>query len=210
MRSASIIPAYNEQETLGGVLEVLQRVPAVDEIIVVSDGSTDRTAEVARSRGVRLVELPENRGKGAAMRAGLEATGAGAVLFLDADLIGLTTGHVQALLEPVLAGACQMTVGIFAGGRLATDLAHRVTPFLSGQRAIQSALLAGLPGLGATGYGAEWALTRYCHRLRVATQKVPLPGLTHRTKEEKLGLSRGLSARLRMYREIARCSRRAW
>ncbi|MEW6522164.1 MAG: glycosyltransferase family 2 protein [Bacillota bacterium] len=204
MRTAAIIPAYNEQETLRGVVDVLKGVPIIEEIIVVSDGSTDRTPEVAREAGVRLVELTENRGKGAAMKEGLRSTSAEVVLFLDADLIGLTTDHVYALLNPVLSGACQMSVGVFEGGRVATDLAQVVAPYLSGQRALKAGILADIDDLEVMRFGAEIALTRHCKRSGIEISEVSLAGLTHRMKEEKMGLSRGLAARFRMYWEIVR------
>jgi len=66
---------------------VLTKCRLINEVIVVSDGSTDDTVKIAlQFDGVQVVELPENRGKGGAMKAGLEQTAAEIVLFLDADL----------------------------------------------------------------------------------------------------------------------------
>ena len=97
MRIAAIIPAYNEEKTIGDVLSVVTECKQIDQVIVVSDGSTDDTVKIARQfGGVEVVELMENRGKGGAMKAGLEHTRAGIILFLDADLIGLTGDHIDA------------------------------------------------------------------------------------------------------------------
>ena len=69
-RTLVIIPAYNEQEAIPGVLkELADRVPEYD-VLVVDDGSTDRTAEVARAAGVRVASLPYNLGIGGALRTG--------------------------------------------------------------------------------------------------------------------------------------------
>ncbi|MDC4232647.1 glycosyltransferase family 2 protein [Actinomyces sp. B33] len=66
-----IIPAWNEEEVLAGVLrEVLTSVQGVADVLVVSDGSTDRTARIARDAGVAVLDLPLNLGVGGAMRAG--------------------------------------------------------------------------------------------------------------------------------------------
>jgi dolichyl-phosphate beta-glucosyltransferase len=87
-----VIPAYNEAERLGSTLERVTSFFAsreVDfEVIVVSDGSTDETASVARAGGdaITLIELPENRGKGAAVRTGVLRGRGEVVLFTDADL----------------------------------------------------------------------------------------------------------------------------
>lgn len=199
-----IIPAYDEQETIGSVVAVLVDHPLVDEVIVVSDGSSDNTAEIARSCGARVVELPENMGKGAAMQAGLSLTAAEVVLFLDADLIGLKAEHVDRMLGPVLDGSATMAVGVFGGGRGPTDFAQQIAPFLSGQRAMKRTVLEDLDDMADSGYGVEMALTRYMRRNRQTVAEVVLPDLTHRMKEEKRGLVKGFAARMKMYWEIVR------
>lgn len=207
MRVVALIPAYNEERTLGQVLEVVRSVPAVNEVIVISDGSTDGTARVARAHGARCVELRENVGKGGALKAGMDrAADADVYLFLDADLVGLRRAHVEALLEPVLRGEAEVTVGVFDRGRVATDLAQMVAPFLSGQRAVRRRVLEDVPGLEASRFGVEVALTRHIRRQRIPVRLVPLENLTHRMKEEKLGLLRGFVARMKMYWEIVKVS----
>ncbi len=67
-----IIPAYNEEASLGAVLAELVEVVPRRDVVVVSDGSVDRTVEVARRAGVAVVELPFNLGIGGALRAGFK------------------------------------------------------------------------------------------------------------------------------------------
>ncbi len=93
-----VIPAYQEENRIGPTLEELARYlskknPGEVEIIVVSGGSTDRTAEVAHqyekeflTGKLRVLELPQSRGKGAAVRAGMLAAAGNYILFTDADL----------------------------------------------------------------------------------------------------------------------------
>lgn len=203
MDVAAIVPAYNEEKTIGAVLEVLTKCRLINEVIVVSDGSTDDTVKIAlQFDGVQVVELPENRGKGGAMKAGLEQTAAEIVLFLDADLIGLTEDHVNALLQPVLENQALMSLGVFEKGRVATDLAQKVAPYLSGQRALQRDLLRDLSDLDLTRFGVEVALHRYMEENKIPVALVNLPDLSHLMKEEKLGLWKGLAARGKMYWEI--------
>ncbi|MDI9456409.1 MAG: glycosyltransferase family 2 protein [Bacillota bacterium] len=203
MDVAAIVPAYNEEKTIGAVLEVLTKCRLINEVIVVSDGSTDDTVKIAlQFDGVQVVELPENRGKGGAMKAGLEQTAAEIVLFLDADLIGLTEDHVNALLQPVLENQALMSLGVFEKGRIATDLAQKVAPYLSGQRALQRDLLSDLSDLDLTRFGVEVALHRYMEENKIPVALVNLPDLSHLMKEEKLGLWKGLAARGKMYWEI--------
>ncbi len=90
-----VIPAYNEErriaKSLDEIVEFLGRRDGGCELIVVDDGSVDRTAQLVRSHAafgdpLSLIELPANRGKGAAIREGVLASRGRLVLFSDADL----------------------------------------------------------------------------------------------------------------------------
>lgn len=201
-RVAAVIAAYNEERTLGNVIAAVKEVPAVADIVVVSDGSRDRTAAVAREYGARCVELMSNVGKGGAIMAGVAETRADILIFLDADLIGLRPSHVEKILQPVLSREAGVAIGFFGQGRIATDLAHLLTPNLSGQRALRRDVLAGVTGFTSLGFGLEAALTRHIRKNRIEVVRVPLDRVTHVMKEEKFGLRRGLASRLRMYRDI--------
>ncbi len=209
MKIAAIIPAFNEAKTIGAIIKVLKRVNIIDTVIVVSDGSTDKTAEVSLRYGVTVIELPENRGKGAAMKVGLDSTEADIILFLDADLIGLVSEHVFSLLLPVMEGSTVMTVGIFKKGRLTTDLAQKVAPYLSGQRAIRRTVLEKIPDMEIARFGVEIALTKHIKSQKNEVKKIMLPDMSHVMKEEKLGIIKGLAARIKMYWEIIRYFTRA-
>lgn len=205
MKTAAIVPAYNEAANIGAVLSVLVECTGLlDEVIVVSDGSTDGTADVARSYGVRVIDLPQNVGKGGAMKAGADATDAEVLLFVDADLIGLTREHVERMLKPVVTGETLMSVGVFEHGRLATDLAQKIAPFLSGQRAVHRSLLERIPNLENSRYGVEMVFSRYVEQHRIPVVTVCLPHMAHVMKEEKMGFFRGMKARFVMYWEIVR------
>jgi polyisoprenyl-phosphate glycosyltransferase len=205
VKVAVILPAYNESARIADVLRAVAQAPSIDEIVVVNDGSTDRTAEVVeRFGGARLVNLPVNRGKGGAMEAGVCATDADVLVFLDSDLIGLKPAHVEALVAPVRMQRAQMSVGRFQGGRRLTDWSQRLAPNISGQRAIRREVFERIPSIGQTRYGVEMAITRFCRYYRVPTEAVRLSGVTHPMKEEKVGIVRGWASRARMYCEIMR------
>lgn len=206
MHVAAVIPAYNEETTIAEIVQVLKQCDEVSEIIVVDDGSEDHTAERAREAGARVIGHPCNMGKAHAMKTGVDSTQASVLLYLDADLIGLSPAHVRALLRPVLEGEADMTVGIFDDGRVATDLAQIVAPYLSGQRAIRREVMEELfrmaPDADLCGYGIEVALNRHVREQGYRVVEVPLEEMSHRMKEEKMGLVRGVKARLKMYYEI--------
>ena len=113
-----IIPAWNEEETLGAVLEeVAAEVPWAD-VLVVDDGSTDRTSEVARSSGVRVLQLPINLGVGGAMRAGYKFAARNEYRYtvqLDADGQHPPDAVPTILAELVATGADVMIGARFAG-----------------------------------------------------------------------------------------------
>ncbi|MHC4599144.1 MAG: glycosyltransferase family 2 protein, partial [Planctomycetota bacterium] len=85
MRIVAVIPAYNEEERIA---DVVRRTLAVCELLVVDDGSSDRTAALAREAGAEVMNLSPNRGKTTALDAGFRralSRGAEAVVTLDAD-----------------------------------------------------------------------------------------------------------------------------
>jgi glycosyltransferase involved in cell wall biosynthesis len=125
MKAAAIVPAYNEEKTVGDVVRTLVGSGRFGQIIVMSDGSTDGTAEAAREGGATLVhETPDRRGKGAVMGHGVALTDAAVVCFFDADLLGLTKAHVAALLDPVEQGRLSMHVGRPSRPGQAADVDH--------------------------------------------------------------------------------------
>lgn len=202
MRCVVIIPAFNEEKTVGAVVAAAKQCALVAEVVVVSDGSKDRTAKVAAAAGATVIALPENRGKGGAMQAGFASVPGDIYLFLDGDLIGLTKEHVTLLLEPIVAGRVEVTLGLFGKGRLATDLAQKIAPFLSGQRALSRRVLSQVPDFSTAGWGVEVVVNRHLQGAGVPVAEILLHNVTQVMKEEKSGLVRGVMSRLRMYWQI--------
>lgn len=128
---AVIVPAYNEAETLPQVLARMPRETVSDlEVIVVDDGSSDGTAEIARAHGVEHVVVhQQNRGLGAALRTGLEtarALDARAAVYLDADL-EYDPREIPALLAPIESREADYVLGSrFAGTREGHPLARSI------------------------------------------------------------------------------------
>ena len=111
-----IIPAYNEEAT---ILDVLARVNEQSiegvamEIVVIDDGSTDRTCELLEANSdlyTRVIRLPSNSGKGAAVKAGLKQATGDYVLFQDADLEYDPADYAK-LLQPVLRFRAELVIG---------------------------------------------------------------------------------------------------
>ena len=204
MKVSLIIPAYNEEKTIGDVIYVAQKNPFVDEIVVVNDGSTDKTPLIAKKMGVNLINLGENKGKGYALYEGVKNSIGDIVIFLDADLIDLKTYHITELIKPIIEGEYLTTCGIFEKGRFATDLSHKLTPFLSGQRAMIRSLWENFKYDPEIRYGFEITLSDYFWRNKIKVKYVVLEGVTQLMKEEKIGTKEGRKSRIKMYKDIAR------
>ncbi|RPJ83406.1 MAG: glycosyltransferase family 2 protein, partial [Acidobacteria bacterium] len=108
-----IIPALNEAQAIGRVLEALPSW--IDEIIVVDNGSTDRTAEIATRHGARVIHEPK-RGYGQACHTGVEAAGsADILLFVDADYSDYPE-EAGDLVRPIAEGKFDLVIGSRARG----------------------------------------------------------------------------------------------
>ncbi len=203
-KTVALVPAYNEGPRLTGVLEVITSCPLVDETIVIDDGSVDETSQVAAAFPVKLLRWEKNRGKGAALQAGLEeAPDAARYLFLDADLVNLRNEHLEMLLSPLARPQPPvMTVGIFRHGKKnSVNLAQHYFSILNGQRALSRDFVDILPDLSWSRFGVEILLSRYAWLAQKPVYYPELQGVTHATKEEKLGFYKGFLYRLQMYRE---------
>jgi glycosyltransferase involved in cell wall biosynthesis len=202
-RVAVIIPAKDEEGRIGVVLDAALQCKYASEVIVVDDGSTDRTAEIAgRYPGVKVVRLPQNVGKGGAMWIGAKSTDAPLLAFVDADLGGLHPEHLDRIILPLLRNDCDMCVGIFKGGKVWSDAAQRVSPYLSGQRALKRELFESVPYMSDLRMGAEVALNSAAKRRKARVLRVILRGVYNCHKEQKLGLVKGTAARFKMFGEI--------
>ena len=171
---------------MGAVVYAALDAGLVDHVIVVDNASTDATASVAGDHGARVVHEP-TPGKGEAMRTGVSAAdGAEVIVFLDADLVGLRPHHVDGLVASVLAGDADMACGLFDRGPVANPIFLEGLPVLTGQRALRRELFEQLDLRDVRGYRVEAALNSLVAQRDLRRCDQVLPGLWHRTKEEKL------------------------
>ncbi|WP_228387072.1 glycosyltransferase [Ornithinicoccus halotolerans] len=222
-RVAAVVPAKDEQRRIAATLRALAAVPGVDLVVVVDDGSNDRTADVAAQAGAIVVRHQRNRGKGAAMTTGAEevaridARQGGEphlLLFADADLQASAAG-LSPLPGPVAVGEADMTIAVLppqqrpGGGfglvvRTARTGIRRLTGWratqpLSGMRCLtQEAFQAATPL--ARGWGVEVGLTVDLLRAGMRVTEVPC-SLQHRVTGRDW---RGQLHRARQLRDVTR------
>ena len=205
LRTTAIVAAYNEENTIADVLSALTNSRFIDEVIVVSDGSEDRTVEIARSfDGVRTIALKENHGKGFAMAVGVANASNDTLFFCDGDMYNVTEAHIAALVLPVLEGDSDMNIGVRDRGHVANflHLKMKCGPVLSGIRVMRREVFETVPVQYQSHYKIEAALNCFCARAGYRQQQTIIQGLNHVIKESKRGLRDGLTSRWRMSREV--------
>jgi len=141
MRQVScIIPAYNEEPRIEGVLKAAYKHPLISEIIVVDDSSKDNTKEVVRKfKDVKLFINEKNMGKSYSVANGITRAREDIILLLDADLIGLTQKNITDLIEPVISN--QADISISLRGNAVWYYRKIGIDFVSGERVFHKKLI---------------------------------------------------------------------
>lgn len=198
-RISCIVCAYNEADRIRHILDAVYRHPMLYEIIVVNDGSTDDTeAMLANYPEIRVLSYSPNRGKTYAMEQGVAAAGGDYLMFLDADLAGVTPADVSALARPVANGWTDVSISLRANSLLIYQAVG--LDFVSGERVIPAWLVADaltamqkLPRWGGEAFINE----RIC-RENLSIAVVKWPAVYNIRKHHKVGFWRGVLAELAM------------
>jgi len=114
-----LIPAYNEEKTIRNVLKIALKSPGIGQIVLVDDGSIDRTVERATglSPMIEIISHKENKGKGVAVRSGVALAKYETIVFIDADLTNITPEMIAALAEPLLTNRADFVKASFTRSR---------------------------------------------------------------------------------------------
>ncbi|MCM5552862.1 glycosyltransferase family 2 protein [Pleomorphomonas sp. NRK KF1] len=199
-----LVPAFNEAERLPGVLAAVVGHPSFERVVVVDDGSTDGTGDIALRYGAEVLRTPCNGGKTRALRLGLETVRTSHVVLIDADLLGLTPAVISSLIAPVATGTAYASVSLRGNSpwvwrRIGID-------YISGERVVPMELIAGR--LEALDRLCRFGFEVFLNELLVATGRpiaiVQWPEVASPAKATKRGLWRGLLADVAMLSDIAR------
>lgn len=202
----AVVPARDEAPTVAAVVAACRSCRFVREVIVVDDGSSDDTAERAATAGAKVVRRPRGTGgpeggsKALAMEAGVALSDADAILFVDADLLGLTAAHLDAICRPYLEGSATMSLGVFDYG-VWNPLVLRFPP-TSGERIVPRWVFEAVPPRKRDGYLIEIMLNEVVTEARLACTARVMRGVTHRTKRQKFGPWEGYRRSWRMFRAL--------
>jgi glycosyltransferase involved in cell wall biosynthesis len=183
----------------------VHRHPALHEVIVVNDGSTDATAALlAEHPEIRVISYTPNRGKTYALGRGMAVASGEYLMLLDADLAGVRADDIQALANPVIEGWARVSISlranslaIYRGLGLDFVSGERVIPARLGREAI--AAMERLPR-----WGGEAFLNGLITRDKLSIAVVDWPGVFNIRKFHKVGRWRGLVEELRMMMDALR------
>ena len=228
-----VMPVYNEEATLGEVLNKVLAIPHLLEVIVVDDGSTDKTAEfafaiTAQDSRVRLERLGQNSGKTAALRVGFALTRGEVVIVQDADL-EYDPAEIYDVIRPILEGHADVVFGSRFLVRRATRvlyfyhfIANKMLTFLSnaltnlnmtdietGYKAFRGEIIRNMI-IVSNGFGFEVEATAKVAKLKPAIYEVPISyyGRTY-SEGKKIAFLDGLLALWLVFRFNLFCGLRA-
>lgn len=203
-RIACIIPAYREAARIGAVVDAALGCAAIDEIVVVDDGSPDETAKAAYRNDprLRIISHTSNRGKTAALATGFHETTGETIVLLDADLVGITSHDIARLITPVTTGIADITISL--RGNAVPQFKLIGLDYLSGERCFARSHIAdaltdldSLPRFGFEVFLNERVIAQ---KMRIAV--VRFPSVQSPYKYRKVGWLRGLQEDVRMTRDI--------
>lgn len=185
---SAIICAYNEEKTIENVISSVSQAQIITEIVVVNDGSDDKTKEIIESLKnkipLKAIHLPENKGKGYAMATGIENSTGEIIVFIDADISGLLDVHLTQLITPLITNEADMVLGFPSN----TLISYKINPYkhFTGERSlIKKEIEPILNKIKYSEYGAEWLINQYYKKNKKTVVKIYLQGLRHFSKYEK-------------------------
>jgi len=195
-----IIPAYNEEKRIGGVIKPLSSSELIEKILVVNDGSTDKTAQIAADAGADLIlNHSSNMGKGAALQTGIKEVKEENFLIIDADLHNLTEKHIELMLSSFQRNPeIVMVNGII---KKEVPIQADIQKYITGIRLIDKKVWKQVEKEEIKGYGIDLLIYEKAKKLGEVKTKT-LPGLKHTNKMDKNGLIRGFLKHLGMFIEI--------
>ncbi|HEY2710047.1 MAG TPA: glycosyltransferase family 2 protein [Caulobacteraceae bacterium] len=200
-----IVCAYNEADRIQSILDVIVGHPALSEVIVVNDGSTDATEALLKSYPtIRLLSHSPNRGKTFALSRGIAAARHDYLMLLDADLAGVTAADIDALAAPVMRGEADVSISLRSNSlwiyrQIGLDFVsgERVAPKWLLQSAVEA--MKRLPRWGGEVYMNEIFIRQGC-RIGV----VRWPRVINVRKYTKVGAWRGALAEAKMIADAMR------
>jgi len=192
-----LIPAYNEEKNIKNTINSLNKINIEKEIIVINDGSTDKTAEIASKEKIDLlINLNKNVGKAGAVSCAIPLTKFKYILLTDADLLGIND-EILNLIYPVLKNEAEMTI--------ASNIPFTIK-FFSGLRCIKKDVFFleknFLEKIKKSKYNLENELNNLAKLYKLRVKYVPMKKIRNTHKIKKYGMIKGTMKTLEMYYQL--------
>ena len=204
-KTTAIICVFNEEKTIKDVaIKVADYF--FDEVIVVNDGSTDKTDDIlntlSKNYEFKYIKLEENKGKGFAMATGIENTTGEIIVFVDADLSDLQEDHLFELAMPLVHKKADMILG----QATETLIDYSVNPFKSftGERSVfKKDIVPIVDKMKHSRFGVETLINLYYQSEGKKVKYVMLNGLKHPTKFDKVSKQQAFKEFMKEGHQIA-------
>jgi len=204
---AAIIPAYNEEKRIGDVIKQIEKVSLINEVIVIDDGSTDKTAKIVKNfKNVRLIKNKVNMGKAYSMDIGVKSTDCKIIFFCDADLKGLSPKAIEKIIIPVVNNNFDMYLGL---RKNKMQQAVKLFALNTGERALKRDLWEKLPKFYKHRYRIEAGLNYYAKYYGNGFGYESFPYF-QTLKETKYGFFKGTYLRWKMNLDVLLAYLRAY
>ena len=168
-----IIPVYNEERTIPSIIEIVRTWGKAKEIIVVNDGSTDRTLAALRQfkNSIVLLSRTRNHGKGKSMMEGVRKARGDLIMFLDGDVVGLTHADLNRMTAPVLNNLADMVIAVTNCWGVGSFEPFNV---INGERVLRrDAIIDHINKFAHVGNGVEFIINEIHKHKRIKTIKLP-------------------------------------
>lgn len=210
MKVSIVIPCFNEEETVEKIINRVKRIPIEKEVIVVDDGSTDRSFEKIKGiKGIKVIRHEKNKGKGAAIKTGIKYSTGDIFIVQDADL-ELNPEEIPNIINPIVKGEAEVVYGLrelgnkgkrsllfYFGGKLVTFLTNflygtKLTDAPCGYKAFKTDIIRNIEIKG-DGFEFEPEITAKIARRGIKIKEVPVSYIP-RIKGKKINWKDGLKA----------------
>lgn len=199
---AAIVPAYNEQKNIKRVLTVLAGMKEFSEVILVDDGSSDLTTDIARSvAGVKVIALKKNRGKTTAVRTAIKKSTCEDIMLIDADLFGLEPHHLQEIID-TYEQEFDMVILDYGNQELYLRKIFRSFPALSGVRIFKKSEFMKVPFKKKDRFELETRLNDHYLDNKLSIIVVTGEGIHTPHKYQKYSFHKGLYLEAKALKEI--------
>ncbi len=197
-----IIPAFNEEKTIGQVVHTALNHSLVGEVIVIDDGSFDNTVIEAKKAGSQVIVHEKNSGKAAAMKTGVENASHSIIFFIDADIKGLTHDMMNIAITSVQNNVSDMFVLIVDHSSIISEKWMELLPLIGGVRVVRKNIWNAIPDQFKNRFEIELAMNFFARKENARIDYKVIKGLTQVIKEKKRGLVWGLYQRFFMMRDL--------